>query len=77
MRIIDKNTDYYDYLQNVYPDDSVVFDRTDSYILHKKDLCEYMYVFRQDNRLTKYYEYDIDTKAGKVYKVTKTKGGKI
>ena len=24
-----------------------------------------------------YYEYDIDTKAGKVYKVTKTKGGKI
>ena len=60
MRILDKNTDYYDYLQNVYPDDSVVFDRTDSYILHKKDLCEYMYVFRQDNRLTKYYEYDID-----------------
>ena len=22
MRIIDKNTDYYDYIQNLYPDDS-------------------------------------------------------
>ena len=43
MRIIDKNTDFYDYLQNVYQDNSVTFDRTDSYILTKEIMCEYMY----------------------------------
>lgn len=46
MRIIDKNTDYYDYLQNVYPDDTTVFDRSDSYLLTKKALCEYMYAMK-------------------------------
>lgn len=33
MRIIDKNTDYYDYLQN--SDDTIVFDRRGSYIVTK------------------------------------------
>lgn len=35
MRIIDKNSDFYDYLQNVYRDDSITFDRTDSFLLTK------------------------------------------
>ena len=44
MRIIDKNTDFYDYYQNMYPDNSLTFDRTDSFILSKDDLCRYLYV---------------------------------
>lgn len=44
MRIIDKNTDYYDYLQYVNPDDTFTFDRTDSYELTKSILCDYMYL---------------------------------
>lgn len=39
MRIIDKNNDFYDYLQNVYRDDSITFDRTDSFVLSKDELC--------------------------------------
>lgn len=35
MRIIDKNTDFYDYLQNVYRDNTLTFDRQDSYVLTK------------------------------------------
>ena len=42
MRIIDKNTDFYDYYQNIYPDDSLIFDRTDSFLLSKEDLCGYL-----------------------------------
>jgi len=38
MRIIDKNTDFYDYLQET-DKDSLVFDRTDSFILTKEDLA--------------------------------------
>lgn len=37
VRIIDKNTDYYDYLQNY--DDPLVFDRRGSYLLTKEKLC--------------------------------------
>lgn len=37
MRIIDKNTDYYDYLQN--SDDPIVFDRRNSYLLTKEKFC--------------------------------------
>ena len=37
MRIIDKNKDYYDYLQ-CYEDD-VVYDRENSYILTNEDIC--------------------------------------
>lgn len=40
MRIIDKNTDFYDYIQNIYRDDSVTFDRTDSFLLTKEMLCD-------------------------------------
>lgn len=43
MRIIDKNTDFYDYIQNIYRDDSVTFDRTDSFLLTKKMFCDCLY----------------------------------
>lgn len=39
MRIIDKNTDFYDYLQNIYRDNSLTFDRTNSFILSKETVC--------------------------------------
>lgn len=38
MRIIDKNKDFYDYLQCY--DDDVVFDRRGSYILTNQDICD-------------------------------------
>lgn len=47
MRIIDKNTDFYDFWQNIYRDNKFVFDRTDSYILTKEMLCQYG--FRHSN----------------------------
>ena len=53
MRIIDKNTDYYDYLQYINPDDTFTFDRSDSYELTKDILCSHIYLHRrgwQDNR---------------------------
>ena len=40
MRIIDKNTDFYDYLQSIYPEDTLVFDRTDSFNLTKDVICD-------------------------------------
>ena len=40
MRIIDKNTDFYDFYQGIYRDDSIVFDRTDSFLLTKEMVCE-------------------------------------
>lgn len=43
MRIIDTNTDFYDYYQNIYKDDSLVFDRTDSFVLRKEDVCSSLY----------------------------------
>lgn len=42
MRIIDKNTDFYDYLQNVYRDNTVTFDRTDSFVLTKEILLKHL-----------------------------------
>ncbi len=42
MRILDKNTDFYDYLQNVYRDYSTTFDRTDSFVLTKEIMCEHL-----------------------------------
>jgi len=38
MRIIDKNRDYYDYLQSS-EDNRIVFDRRGSFILTKEDVC--------------------------------------
>ena len=46
MRIIDKNKDYYDYLQCY--DDDVVFDRRGSYILTNQNICDLWCVFRED-----------------------------
>lgn len=45
MRIIDKNTDFYDYYQNIYPDDSLTFDRTDSFLLTKEMMCKYLGIY--------------------------------
>lgn len=42
MRIIDKNTDFYDYLQGLFPDKSITFDRTDSFVLTKEKMCDYL-----------------------------------
>lgn len=42
MRIIDKNTDFYDYLQYQYMDTNVTFDRTDSFILTKEIMRSYL-----------------------------------
>ena len=39
MRIIDKNTDFYDYVQGIIYDTDIVFDRTDSFLLTKNILC--------------------------------------
>ena len=39
MKILDKNTDYYDYLQNVYPDATFTFDRRSSFILTKEEIA--------------------------------------
>ncbi len=38
MRIIDKNTDFYDYLQD--STDNIVFDRRDSFLLTKEKFCK-------------------------------------
>ena len=48
MRIIGKETDFYDYLQNVYPDNSITFDRTDSFILTKEIICRYIYDYKDN-----------------------------
>lgn len=45
MRIIDKNTDFYDYWQNVYKDDSLVFDRRNSFILTKEMICKKLSIY--------------------------------
>ena len=42
MRIIDKNTDFYDFYQGIYRDDTITFDRTDSFLLTKELMCEYL-----------------------------------
>ena len=55
MRIIDVNTDYYDYLQNIYRDNSLVFDRRDSFVLTKKFLCECLKI--NNAWLSKDYSY--------------------
>lgn len=38
MRIIDRNTDYYDFYQREYPDDYLVFDRRGSTIVNNKTI---------------------------------------
>lgn len=46
MRIIDKNHDYYDYLQD--PTDTLVFDRRNSFILEKSYICDNFYFGRNE-----------------------------
>lgn len=43
MRIIDKNTDFYDYCARIYPDDLNTFDRRDSYVLTKEEFMSSLY----------------------------------
>lgn len=57
MRIIDKNTDYYDYLQN--SEDTIVFDRRGSYLLTKAQLCDvlipgYYIIYTRDKNKYRY-----------------------
>lgn len=40
MRIIDNKKDFYDYLQGIYRDDTIVFDRRNSYMLKKEDFAK-------------------------------------
>lgn len=53
MRILDKNTDFYDFYQNVYRDDSVIFDRMDSFVVTKDMMCKYFehyeYFYRNED----------------------------
>ena len=44
MRIIDKNTDFYDYLQHEYKDASVVFDRVGSFVVSKEMMGRSLYL---------------------------------
>ena len=63
MRIIDKNTDFYDYYQDIYKDDTLVFDRRDSFLLTKELMCTYLTVPRYWTWKTKRYEPDRHTYA--------------
>lgn len=47
MKIIDKNTDFYDYVQYIHPDDTFTFDRSDSFEVTKDILCRYIYLWRR------------------------------
>ena len=58
MRIIDKNTDFYDYWQNVYKDDTFTFDRRNSFILTKEMVCSNLERNSCWRWKTKKYEYN-------------------
>ena len=60
MRIIDKNTDFYDFYQDVYRDDTFTFDRRDAYILSKEMICGKISPVRRLwwNYKTKQYDYN-------------------
>lgn len=64
MRILDKNTDFYDYVQDIYPDDTFTFDRRSSYVMARYDMCrlfdgQHAYKIRKSKKPedTKYYNY--------------------
>lgn len=52
MRIIDKNYDFYDYLQN--PSDPLVFDRRGSFMLTKEIVCRAVYATTHNKKHGKY-----------------------
>lgn len=58
MRIIDKNTDFYDFYQNIYRDGSLVFDRRNSFVLTKDMICDYLGIIqgKRWNYKTRRYE---------------------
>ena len=43
MKIIDKNSDFYDYFSNIYYDNSLTFDRTNSFLLTKEIICNSLF----------------------------------
>lgn len=47
MRIIDKQKDFYDFYQGMYRDDSITFDRTDSFLLTKEIMCDHLWMARR------------------------------
>ncbi len=49
MRIIDKNSDFYDYFQDIYYDTSLTFDRTNSFLLTKKHICQNLFLTQKEN----------------------------
>ncbi|MBR4579338.1 MAG: hypothetical protein IKO22_06995 [Oscillospiraceae bacterium] len=53
MRIIDSNRDYYDFLQNIWRDDTITFDRRDSYVLSKEEFSSAF--FDESYKWSKYY----------------------
>lgn len=52
MKIIDSNTDFYDFYQNIYRDDHLTFDRRDSYPLSLEEFASH---FVYDNRKYRYF----------------------
>lgn len=62
MRIIDSNRDYYDFLQNIWRDDTVTFDRRDSYELSKEEFASAF--------------FDESYKWGKYFRKTHSEGDK-
>lgn len=52
MRIIDKNNDFYDYLQS--PTDTLVFDRRNSFLLTKQMVCDRIRFFNRCGDTTKF-----------------------
>ena len=59
MRIIDKNTDFYDFYQNIYKDDALTFDRRDSFVLTKEMVCDAIHLYSYNwSWKEKKYKYD-------------------
>ena len=54
MKIIDKHTDFYDYYQNIYKDDTFTFDRRDSFLLTKDFICKELSLLH-DNSWNKFH----------------------
>lgn len=50
MRIIDKNSDFYDYFQNIYYDNSLTFDRTSSFLLTKEMMCDNLWITTEKDK---------------------------
>lgn len=56
MRIIDKNHDFYDYLQDP-TDNSIVFDRRGSFLLEKSHICNQIYANNNNNGKSNQYKF--------------------